>query len=132
MRRLEMKIALDAEAIGEPYRREFGGREAAQLRTAEPQIGEAEQDAIRVDLGCKPGRGADGIEEAHHGFRVGFARAAFERIEPGAGVGREAGGDFGGEQFHAAIPSICTSTLAPQRTGVATASAAASGRKARR
>ena len=28
-----------------------------------------------------PGRGADGIEEAHHGFRVGFARAAFDRPE---------------------------------------------------
>src|SRR3546814_10431048 len=84
---LKVKVALDAEPEGQPHALKFGGREAAEFGTAEPQVRKTEQDAVGIDLGCEPGGGADGAEEAHDGLGIGLARAARDRVVPRGSIG---------------------------------------------
>src|SRR3546814_3297702 len=71
----EVEIALDGEAERQADGFEFGQREAAEPGAAEAEIGQAEEEAVRHDFGCEPGRRTPGAEPEALGPRVGSASA---------------------------------------------------------
>src|SRR3546814_4831426 len=58
-----VEVAFDREAERKADGLEFGQREAAEFGAAEAEIGEAEENTVRIDLGREPGRRADGAEQ---------------------------------------------------------------------
>src|SRR3546814_3145759 len=95
-----VEVAFDREAERKADGLEFGQREAAEFGAAEAEIGEAEENTVRIDLGREPGRRADGAEQADDRFGVRLAFAARKRVDPGGQIGAKLRLERGGQEFH--------------------------------
>ena len=74
-----MEVAFDGEAERQADGLEFRKRKAAEFGAAESEIGEAEENTVRIDFGREPGRRADRAEQADDRFGVQLAFAARKR-----------------------------------------------------